>query len=128
MRQVKPQYQHVEDFITERGEEWRQRMGLGHIDIRHVFLDEFYAEDDEEGAHKTTAVTESKWQYLFAEIKWYLRSAVRADDEQLEKTLVHELAHVALDPEQCEIASKHAAQMELATENMFRAVWNGWVR
>ena len=117
-----------------------------HWDIEHVFIDSYY--DDSSGEDfKVTAITESRWQYMQARIKWYLPSAVRHDNDVLEKVLVHELCHVLLAPEQALIDTKttndlyhsHALgsdadalwernyeHLELATEMVTKAVMAGW--
>lgn len=136
----------VSNFISRKAPLWQRRMGLDHWDIEHVFLDSFYGDDGEED-FKVTAVTESRWQYMQARIKWYLPSAVRHGNEELEKVLVHELCHVLLAPEQALIDTKthhditrnqmvgtdvdalwerNYENLELATEMTTRAVMAGW--
>jgi hypothetical protein len=85
--------------INELAPIWQTRLCLNHWDIEHVYIDNYYGDDTGED-NKVTATTHAQWQYLDAKIKWYLPSAVRHDDETLEKILVHELAHVLLAPEQ----------------------------
>ena len=78
----------VVSVINQNATKWQRRMGLMHLDIEHVFIDSFY--DDTTGEDfKVTAITESRWQYMQARIKWYLPSAVRHDNDVLEKVLVH---------------------------------------
>lgn len=138
----------VETHIKKIARMWQDRMFLSHWTIEHVFLDSFSGDDGNED-FKVTAVTESRWQYLQAKIKWYLPSAVRHDNEELERVLVHELCHVLLAPEQSLIdtriehdtastaytASEHDAlaernyeHLELATEMVTRAILAGWNR
>lgn len=121
-------------------------MGLSHWDIDHVFLDCFY-EGDVGDDFKVTAVTECRWQYLSAKIKWYLPSAIRHDRTTLDKILVHELCHVLLSPEQSLVdariqhdatakqlkdiehqllADRNYEQLELSTEMACRAIWKAW--
>lgn len=136
----------VENLIIRLAPKWQKRMGLTHWEINHVFIDSFY-EDDGQEDFKVTAITESRWQYMQARIKWYVPSASRHDDEELEKTLVHELCHVLLAPEQALIDTKTShdtyhshflgsdadalwernyEHLELATEMVTRAVMAGW--
>lgn len=136
----------VSAFITKKAALWQTRMGLDHWEIDHVFLDTFYGDDGDED-FKVTAITESRWQYMQAKIKWYMPSAVRHDDDELEKVLVHELCHVLLAPEQALVDTKthHSVSssqftgfeadalwernyenLELATEMTTRAVMAGW--
>lgn len=136
----------VISVINQNAPKWQRRMGLMHWDIEHVFIDSFY--DDTTGEDfKVTAITESRWQYMQARIKWYLPSAVRHDNDVLEKVLVHELCHVLLAPEQSLIDTKttndiyhsHALgpdadalwernyeHLELATEMATKAIMAGW--
>lgn len=139
-------YQRVEATITKQAHRWQQRLGLSHWDITHVFLDSF---DDDQSSddYKTTAITEARWQYLQARIKWFLPSAARHDDAELEKILVHELCHVLLAPEQQlvdtsidhgsahnqyssvendALAARNYECLELATEMATRAILNCW--
>lgn len=102
---AKTPYARVQQFIEEKAPLWQERMLLQHIKIEHVFLDTYYGDDGEED-FKVTAVTESRWQYFQAKIKWYLPSAVRHDEDHLEEVLVHELCHVMLAAEQVLIDSR----------------------
>jgi hypothetical protein len=136
----------VKNVVNQNAPKWQRRMGLMHWDIEHVFIDSYY--DDASGEDfKVTAITESRWQYMQARIKWYLPSAVRHDNDVLEKVLVHELCHVLLAPEQALIDTKttndlyhsHALgpdadalwernyeHLELATEMATKAIMAGW--
>lgn len=122
---VKQQYKRVEEFIASNGPMWQERMGLAHYEIEHVFLDSYFGDDGEQD-FKITAVTESRWQYLQAKIKWYLPSAVRHDAFTLAGTLVHELCHVLLASEQDHVPDRFSDHLELATEMASRAVMAGW--
>jgi hypothetical protein len=142
---MKQQYQRIEKLIRRLAAVWQERMGLGHYEIEHVFLDSFEGGvgiDD----FAVTAVAEVRWQYQQAKIKWYLPSAVRHTDADLEGTLVHELCHVLLGPEQnlVDVSLEQAARqlnnvddldplveqfyqrLELSTEMASRAIMAGW--
>jgi hypothetical protein len=132
--------------VSKNANKWQRRMGLMHWDIEHVFIDSYY--DDSSGEDfKVTAITESRWQYMQARIKWYLPSAVRHSNDELEKVLVHELCHVLLAPEQALIDTKttndlyhshslgsdadalwerNYEHLELATEMATKAIMAGW--
>jgi hypothetical protein len=136
----------VISVINQNAPKWQRRMGLMHWDIEHVFIDSYY--DDSSGEDfKVTAITESRWQYMQARIKWYLPSAVRHDNDVLEKVLVHELCHVLLAPEQALIDTKtnddvyhshyigpdadalwerNYEHLELSTEMVTKAIMAGW--
>lgn len=141
----KAQYQRIERLVNRLAPVWQERMGLAHFEIEHVFLDSYEGGvgiDD----FAVTAVAETRWQYQQAKIKWYLPSAIRHSDETLEGTLVHELCHVLLAPEQSlvDIELERAAReerssedfdilvrqfyerLEMATELASRAIMRGW--
>lgn len=105
---AKSQYSRVQDLIERLAPVWLERMLLGHWHVEHVFLDSYFGDDGEED-FKVTATTESRWQYFQAKIKWYLPSAIRHDDEELERVLVHELCHVMLAAEQVLIDARLAS-------------------
>lgn len=145
---TKSQYARVEKLIERLAPVWQERMGLGDFEIEHVFLDSYeggVSADD----FAITACAESRWNYKQAKIKWYLPSAVRHSDETLEGTLVHELCHVLLSPEQdlIDIELEKAAReheqtsdefdqlvdqfyqrLEMATEMAARAIQRGWTQ
>jgi hypothetical protein len=143
---VKNPTDRVINAVNKNASKWQRRMGLMHWDIEHVFIDSYY--DDSSGEDfKVTAITESRWQYMQARIKWYLPSAVRHNNEELEKVLVHELCHVLLAPEQALIDTKttndlyhshslgsdadalwerNYEHLELATEMTTKAIMAGW--
>lgn len=142
---MKAQHSRLTEFITSLSPTWQERMGLSHFDIEHAFLDSFFGDDGEED-FKVTATTEVRWNYLTAKVKWYLPSAVRHDEEMLEKTLVHELCHVLLSSEQALIDNRLAEstalpstatqyeqlqntyyeRMELSTEMVTKALWRAY--
>lgn len=136
----------VISLVNRKAKLWQSRMGLDHWEINHVFIDSFY--DDESGEDfKVTAITESRWQYMQGKIKWYIPSAVRHADDELEKILVHELCHILLAPEQALVDTstqnnitlgqyidseanalweRNYEHLELATELTARAIMAGW--
>lgn len=145
----KPRYDEVTRFIELRREPWATRLGIGHYDIEHVYLDSFYDGGDSGDDFKVTATTEGRWNYLQAKVKWYLPSMVRHTDEENEKILVHELCHVLLMPEQelldyklqsiasddernptenefDAIQSLYYERLEMATEQTAKAFWRAY--
>ena len=135
----KPQFQQFIDFIELRTPIWIERMGLTDYELDVVFLDSYFGDDGEED-FKISAVTESRPQYLEAKIKWFLPSIARHDGDHLEQTLVHELCHVLLSPEQGiiaevrssdlpageKIADLYAYQTENCTERTARILWRAF--
>ena len=93
------QYTRITKHIDKLAPIWQDRLGLNHWEINHTYIDSYY-DDDSQDDYKVSAITESRWQYLQAKIKWYLPSISRHDNEEIEKILVHELCHVLLAPEQ----------------------------
>lgn len=139
-----PHYDRVRSTITRLAPIWESRMGLTHFEINHVFLESQFGEMTEDD-FLVTAVCETRWNYLQATIKWYLPSAVRHTDEELEGTLVHELCHVLLAPEQAllevkldqaradlggddfdQVQALMYERMEMATEYASRAIMKAW--
>lgn len=132
-------YQAIQDLVIEKAAIWEPRQGISHWEIRHVFLDSFFGDDGEED-FKITAVTEARWNYEQAKVKWYLPSAVRHSLEYIEFVLVHENVHIMLAAEQT-IPSKLAEaigsideswfdaqheKIELGTEKVARALWRAY--
>ena len=137
-------YQRVRETIVRLAPVWQDRMGLNHVEISHVFLDSQFG-DGTSDDFLVTAVCETRWNYLQAKIKWFLPSAVRHPATTLEDTLVHELCHVLLAPEQAllevkleEIRGQTTGdeydrvqafmyeRMEMATELASRAILKAW--
>lgn len=120
-------YSTVMESVNEFTETWQPILGLGHFTIETVFLDSYYGDDGEED-FKVTAVTESRWQYLQARIKWYLPSAARHGRDEIERIVVHELTHVLLAPEQTLIDSRleQAAEDEAMTDSEYGQLQAAW--
>lgn len=136
----------VTKLITKLAPTWQTRLGLDHWDIQHTHIDTYFGDDNGQD-HKVTATTHAQWQYMDANIKWYLPSAVRHDDETLEKILVHELVHVLLAPEQTlvdteivhgsshgqynetqtnALVERNYEHIELSTEMVTKALLTAW--
>lgn len=133
---MKKQYAPIERKILRWSKQWQKRLGIEHVEIEHVFLDSYFGDDGEED-FKVTAVTEGRWNYYEAKVKWYLPSAIRHDDVKLEETLVHELCHVLLMAEQSIIETLRSEDMdkvadilmekvEASTELTARAIWKAY--
>lgn len=125
---------------------WQTRLGLNHWDITHTYLETYYGEEHNED-HKVTATTNAQWQYMDANIKWYLPAAIQHNETTIEKILVHELVHVLLSPEQTLIdteivhssthgqysetqtnalSERNYEHIELATEMTAKALYNAY--
>ncbi len=96
-----------------------------------------------------TAFVETRWNYQLADVYFMLPSTVLWDNERLEQILVHEYSHILCAVEQYLLELKleekaaeepmttsdldtlctlYYERMEMATENVARAVWAGWQR
>lgn len=99
------------------------------------------------GSTTYTAFVETRWNYQLADVYFMLPSVILWDFIRLEQILVHEYSHILVAVEQYlleykleQIASEEAMttadldalctlyyeRMEMATENVARAVWAGW--
>jgi hypothetical protein len=136
---------HVVEVVERLTPEWITRLALGHWEYENIFVPTLLIEEPIYDDFIITATTETRWNYLQARVKWYVPSAVRLSDQALEATLVHELCHVALAPEQDLIEikyEKNAAdlvgedhdplmrlmfeRMEMATEVVARSILRAW--
>lgn len=114
-------FDRVRETVLKASALWVPIMGLTAWSIRHVFLESFDwgdAPDD----FKTTASAEARWNYEQAKVKWLLPSAVRHSDAELERTVVHELMHIVLAPEQEHVKVSKWENIELATERAAKAL------
>lgn len=109
-------YEHVRQVVDALWQ-WQDRLELSHYTISHAFVE---TTDDD-----SIADTTAQWQYRQAHIKWYLPTAATETDESIERTYVHELVHVALEPME-KFVKGHDDECELAAENITRAIWAGW--
>lgn len=118
-------HNHIKELLDGSLHGWVRVLGLSAYEIEIVYLDSFDPEEDQDGDFHTCMCCEVKWHYEMAKIKVYLPSAVRFDDEELEKTLVHELCHILLSPEQaCCTKTSDSEKVELTTERVSRALYN----
>lgn len=145
MKPNKAAHRHVEVTVGRFTRTWIKRMNLSHWEIQTVFLDTQLNDEAVDTDFLVTAITECRWNYLQAKVKWSLPSAVRMSDEDLERMTVHELCHVALSPEQALLDMKvdedaklegaesldklqklYSERMELATEQMTKCLLAAW--
>lgn len=94
-----------------------------------------------------TAFVETRWNYQYADVYYCLPACITWSDERLEKIVVHEYSHILCAPEQYlldvklqelaaeeemtttdfdALAALYYERMEMATENVARAVWGAW--
>lgn len=135
----------IEATVKDASPKWINRMGLSHWQIEHVFLDAQLIEEPIVDDYLVTASTEARWNYLQGKIKWYLPSAIRLSNEVIEHTLIHELCHIVLAPEQSlldikleqmragltgedmdQVVSMMYERLELATEQVARCIIKAW--
>jgi hypothetical protein len=104
--------------VTKRIDEvvslWRVPLGLSSYRI-NITYDRSYSENTEEAAKISV-----NWEYMQANLHFFLPIMDDQDDEQLECIIVHELAHILVAP----IASEDTdrKQYEFATEQVSRAL------
>jgi hypothetical protein len=96
----KEAYTEIERKLEIFNKLWVVRYCLEHYEPDYAYLNT-YADGDGGGQDfLTSAICESRWQYMQFKIKYYLPSLARHDDETLYKISCHEHAHVSLGPEQ----------------------------
>lgn len=79
---------------------WVKLLGLGWWRIDFAYKREGLKLDDnidDTGTEFTAAKTHAHWQYLDALTEWNMPWVAGADDENLEKTVVHELVHLFIN-------------------------------
>ncbi len=119
---VKAEYQHVVDFLEERAPIWQERMGLGHFEIEHHYLDTgsglllgaspknrpagIRCSFGATGDLTYTACVETRWNYQTADVYFFLASAVLWDNKRLDEILVHEYTHILTAVEQYLLETK----------------------
>lgn len=105
--------------VDERVTYWQNVLKLDHITLRLVYTDEVCTE-------RTYAETTADWEYLQADIKFYLARVASGTDERLDEVIIHELVHVMMAPFAEEVSetfsNQKAKNIELATENITRAI------
>lgn len=115
--ELNPHYDNLRADLTELGTKWQNIMDLGHFTINHVFR-ETVKEDEPD----TLADTKAFWQYRQARIAWYLPTLSQFGKPEVENAMVHELAHVLLNPIAENMKANKDDLMELSTENVTRAL------
>lgn len=111
------QKKRVKKFVDK----WFKTLGLGWYEIDFEWSREFDGD--------TAGRTLSSWQYRSATITFFLPKLALQDDETIERTVVHEMAHVllsALAQNQTEDdAGLHEQINEYATESVTNAlIWS----
>lgn len=107
----------VWDRVCAAFDEWVVLLKLDWIGITLVRNDGAHAENEDVAADTT-----AKWQYRQAMIRAYLSAMATSTDEEIENIIVHELAHILVNPMEDKVPSKHEDQCELAVENVARAL------
>lgn len=94
---------------------WLPIMGLENWKITLKWQREYWEDDDH-----TQARTRPMWQYLAAEIHFYLPALHDETDEEIVDVVVHELAHCLVDPMNNSKGDRE--KVEFATESVACAV------
>lgn len=103
---------HIDALVAE----WQQRLDLPGVSIYNVFVDSTIDDDE------TAAITDCKWAYRQAEIRWSLTVCASMGHDELEGVVVHELAHVLLGVLDDRLKAGSDDHCEYATENVARAL------
>lgn len=103
--------------VCKSFDEWVKLLKLDWIDITLVRNDGCHAENEDVAADTT-----AKWQYRQAMIRAYLAAMATSTDAEIENIMVHELAHVLVNPMEDKVLSKYEDQCEMAVENVARAL------
>lgn len=109
----------LEKRVREFADDWEPLLDLPGISVTHKFHDRYF---DEENLDTTAANTVYQWEYRQAVIHWYLPTVARMDDNDIEMAVVHEYAHLLTGPVRDLITSNKHERLELATENVARAL------
>lgn len=117
-------FAHVEKVARDECAKWQSRLGLDHWEIEHTFLDA--VRDPDDAGDTTCAECKPQWQYLQAEIVWYLPHLVQCDDDKIDRNSLHEQCHILLAPEQANLKPSESDRMELSTQMTARALWLAW--
>jgi hypothetical protein len=110
-------FDHTRSRIMDISHRWEELLDLPGIDVRHKFLDTVNDDDME-----TAADTETKWQYRWATIRWYVPACSSQTDDQLEEAVVHEYAHVLMAALNGRIKAGSDDHVEHATQSIARAL------
>lgn len=108
--------------------ELEAELGLdGFIQIKHVFdagLDGDHITPNEDPTlFGTCAITTPKWQYRFAQVRWFLPMVALIDDDMLEQTAIHEYVHILLHPlSQLVTAKDVSVREEYCAESICRMI------
>lgn len=89
------------------------------MDLPHMTCDLVFTVVDNDNKIASASVL---WKYREATITWFLPTAANCTPQELESTTVHELCHVLNDPVKDRLKDESDEQLELATENMARAL------
>lgn len=100
---------------------WRRPIGMGWWRIEFAFTRERNADE-----YNCVAMTESRWQYRYAAITFYLPAVADNDDDFLENIVVHEFSHVLISSMAQAIPEEHQMEHEYATECVAQAIL--WAR
>lgn len=113
-----PEYNKLKHKINDIAQHWISNAGFSWWKVDLIW-DRNYDEDDRE----TAAVADAKWIYRIASITFYMPVMQHLSDEEMERVIVHELAHLLVDPITPHDGDENVAKfVEVATENVARAL------
>ena len=83
--------------ITRFVEKWRVPLGIKWWSVNFYYEREYAKDDDKHDSCHTGATCKVQWPYKTAQITFYLPALDTLDDEELERTVVHELIHILVN-------------------------------
>ena len=110
-------YETLKAEILEKSDRWRTAMDLGWLAIDHTFVEGFSEEDAQ-----TICETNSHWEYREARIRWYMASASRLTEKELDLTVLHELVHTITDPMEKHVKNAYSEQCEYVVTCISKAI------
>lgn len=109
-----PEHAEAKRRVQKYIRRWRCLVPPGY-DLYHSFSE---VNEDEDAT--TAAKTKAQWKYHQGTICWYLPCLCSCTEEYVERTVIHELVHVMLDPMESNVPDKHHELCEWVVEAVAR--------
>ena len=111
-------------------DKWHDLLGMGYWEISYIWERDSYDADGgntppSRWARTTHAETATAWEYRRASIAFYLRNTVGESDAEIEKTVLHEFAHVLVNEMRDDTprSRKHEERVVSGLSDVFRWIW-----
>lgn len=96
------------------------------LDISWLAVTNRFTLTDGDSDDRVACLAIPDWQYRQVTLRWNVVQTAGMEDDELEKTVVHELVHALIAPLFDELPDKEQTRLaklnELATENVARAI------